>query len=191
MSITDMGVVLPVDGMMDYTLIRVASCPSPGQYVFRKADSTYLFNSADFGKVEVHYIELGKECTKVSMRCHCLIVGAQYHPGGPEQLKRLADLKRKFPDMPIGLELRREPENPHDRNAVAVWCRFRKDGRTQEQHLGYVPRGDAKAVAKVMDAGVQVRARFVAPGTMELFWPASTKEGVDEAYRRAIMLEFE
>ena len=43
------------------------------------------------------------------------------------------------------LTLTREPENPHDRNAVLVGWSGRK--------LGYIPRNIAPLVARVMDAG--------------------------------------
>ena len=49
------------------------------------------------------------------------------------------------------LVLRREPDNPHDPLAVAV---FLPDGRK----LGYLARVENEAVARVMDAGVPLRA---------------------------------
>ena len=50
------------------------------------------------------------------------------------------------------LELRREPDNPHDPFAVAVWWRGRK--------LGYVPRRENGALAWGMDRGERVSARI-------------------------------
>jgi hypothetical protein len=50
------------------------------------------------------------------------------------------------------LDLRREPENPHDANAVAVWWRGRK--------LGYVPRRENNALAWGIDQGERVGARI-------------------------------
>lgn len=64
------------------------------------------------------------------------IAGAPYHPGARETIAKL----RKGEE----LVLVREPSNPHDRNAVAVHA---ADGTK----LGYVPRVDAPAVAKVLD----------------------------------------
>lgn len=50
------------------------------------------------------------------------------------------------------LELEREPDNPHDANAVRVAWRGRK--------LGYVPRRENAALAWAMDRGETLRARI-------------------------------
>jgi len=57
-------------------------------------------------------------------------------------------------EMHVGdrLELLREPENPHDANAVAVAWRGRK--------LGYVPRRDNAALAWGLDRGERLQARI-------------------------------
>ena len=52
------------------------------------------------------------------------------------------------------LELAREPQNPHDANAVAVLWRGRK--------LGYVPRRENAALAWGLDRGTPLRARISA-----------------------------
>jgi hypothetical protein len=49
------------------------------------------------------------------------------------------------------LMLEREPDNPHDANAVAVSWRGRK--------LGYVPRRDNAALAWALDRGERLSAR--------------------------------
>ena len=52
------------------------------------------------------------------------------------------------------LELAREPQNPHDQNAVAVlW---------QGHKLGYVPRRENAALAWGLDRGTRLRARISA-----------------------------
>lgn len=62
-----------------------------------------------------------------------------------------------------GIELRREPENPSDRNAVAVWC--------SESKIGYISQNDAVALARLLDESL-------APVTVELeMWPAKTSKG--------------
>ncbi len=49
------------------------------------------------------------------------------------------------------LTLVREPDNPHDRNAVRVeWRTFK---------LGYVPRAENEAVARQLDRGTPLAAR--------------------------------
>lgn len=50
------------------------------------------------------------------------------------------------------LELLREADNPHDRNAVAVAWRGRK--------LGYVPKRDNAALAWGLDRGERLQARI-------------------------------
>jgi len=59
-----------------------------------------------------------------------------------------------FPELRIGdgLQLAREPENPHDANAVRVEWRGRK--------LGYVPRAQNAALAWAMDRGETLSARI-------------------------------
>lgn len=123
---------------------------------------------------------------KMSMCTNVAIVGAVYHKGATDELTLLDRKLKDHPDLKVGLELRREPNNKHDPNAVAVWHRCRRDGKTRETMLGYVPRQDARVVARVLDSGVSVRALYRRNSSMELWWPASTKEGVDEAYRRAM-----
>lgn len=49
--------------------------------------------------------------------------------------------------------LKREPENPHDANAVAV---LRENG----EQIGYLSRDNAEWVAEVMDKGKQVEAKI-------------------------------
>jgi len=50
------------------------------------------------------------------------------------------------------VELAREPDNAHDRNAVAVTWRGHK--------LGYVPRRDNATLAWALDRGERLRARI-------------------------------
>jgi len=59
-----------------------------------------------------------------------------------------------FPELSIGdrLDLVREPDNPHDPNAVGVEWRGRR--------LGYVPRRENSALAWAMDRGEPVAARI-------------------------------
>lgn len=85
------------------------------------------------------------------------IAGMNHRPGSKEHLASMVDGEH--------LRLEREPKNPHDRNAVAVW-----DGQTQ---LGYVPAVDARTIAKAMDAGRTVTARvnrFETTNGIEIEW---------------------
>lgn len=67
--------------------------------------------------------------------------GFQYYDG-EKLLPRLRAGKR--------LSLRREPQNPYDGRAVAVYLRNRK--------LGYLPRVENTAVAFLMDSGEQLES---------------------------------
>lgn len=51
------------------------------------------------------------------------------------------------------LQLAREPQNPHDANAVRVLWR--------NEMLGYIPRRENSDVARQMDHGAPVKARIV------------------------------
>ncbi|MCY3689815.1 MAG: HIRAN domain-containing protein [Gammaproteobacteria bacterium] len=69
------------------------------------------------------------------------INGFQYYDG-EKMLPRLRAGQR--------LSLRREPRNPHDERAVAVYRRNRK--------LGYLPRAENTAVAYLMDSGERLES---------------------------------
>jgi hypothetical protein len=76
------------------------------------------------------------------------LVGTGYANGsGPSRPELLARCRRGE-----AVELRREPENPHDPFAVAVHAAG--GGR-----LGYVPRGDRR-LADHLDGGLAVEARI-------------------------------
>jgi len=95
----------------------------------------------------------------------CLLAGAVPHAAAAEariiiQQSPLAgfqyyDGKVLWDTMKVGdtLVLVREPQNPHDSNAVRVeW---------KGQALGYVPRRDNTDVARQMDRGEKLQARIV------------------------------
>ena len=70
------------------------------------------------------------------------LAGFQYHAGTELwQQIRVGD----------ALDLVREPDNPHDRNAVRVEWRGRK--------LGYLPRAENRAVSGELDRGTRLSAR--------------------------------
>ncbi len=71
------------------------------------------------------------------------LAGFQYHAGASV-----------WDELKVGdsLALTREPDNPHDANAVRVdW---------HGQQLGYLPRAENRAVAVEMDQGGHVEARI-------------------------------
>jgi hypothetical protein len=67
---------------------------------------------------------------------------------------RYHDAAEVFRDLRVGdaLELTREPDNPHDPNAVSLSWRGRK--------LGYVPRRDNATLAWSLDRGDPLQARI-------------------------------
>ena len=67
---------------------------------------------------------------------------------------RYNDAAAVFSDLRVGdtLELAREPDNPHDANAVSLSWRGHK--------LGYVPRRDNRTLAWSLDRGDVLRARI-------------------------------
>lgn len=76
--------------------------------------------------------------------------------GSPLAGFRYHEAPELFPELRIGdrLDLVREPDNPHDPNAVRVDWRGRR--------LGYVPRRENSALAWAMDRGEPVSARISA-----------------------------
>ena len=81
------------------------------------------------------------------------LAGSQYHA-----LPDIVDRIR----VGDALTLKREPDNPHDRNAIQVlW---------QGHLLGFVPRRENKAVARAMDRGDPLIARVVALHPEESPW---------------------
>ncbi|MCU7930827.1 MAG: HIRAN domain-containing protein [Candidatus Thiodiazotropha sp. (ex Codakia rugifera)] len=60
-----------------------------------------------------------------------------------------------WPFLRVGeqLSLRREPSNPHDRYAIAVWFK--------NEHLGYIPRRENRTIAKLLDRGELLETRIV------------------------------
>ncbi|WP_449284173.1 HIRAN domain-containing protein [Luteimonas qiangzhengi] len=73
-----------------------------------------------------------------------------------------ADLIRRYCKPGTPLHLEREPNNPHDANAVAVLVEAPRilglfgGGRVQ---IGYLREGTARSVAKRLDAGKGVTGR--------------------------------
>lgn len=87
------------------------------------------------------------------------IVGSRHHEGAAERIRKLkADEE---------LQLVREPKNPYDRNAVAVYS---SDG----QKLGYVPKEDAPMVARVIDGDKLhcTKARADGGTMLHILWEA-------------------
>jgi hypothetical protein len=72
----------------------------------------------------------------------CRVAGLQYH----RFLEKADEI-----DSGTRLVLRREPRNPHDAKAIAVFT-------ADAAKIGYVPRAKNAVLAHLMDAGQDVRA---------------------------------
>lgn len=81
------------------------------------------------------------------------LAGSQFH-ALPEVVDRI-----RVGDL---LTLKREPDNPHDRNAIQVFW--------QGHMLGFVPRRENKAIARAMDRNQPLIARVVALRPEESPW---------------------
>lgn len=57
----------------------------------------------------------------------------------------------------MGIYLEREPNNPHDENAIAVYLEVHN--RANKVQIGYLKRACAKSLAKKMDQGMEIEAR--------------------------------
>ena len=85
----------------------------------------------------------------------------QSSPLAGSQFHALPDVVAKI-RVGDSLTLKRQPDNPHDSNAIQVlW---------QGQLLGFVPRRENKAVARAMDRGEPLVARVVALRPDESPW---------------------
>lgn len=71
------------------------------------------------------------------------IAGFQYYKG--------EEIEKNLKENDI-LILKREPQNPHDYFAVEV---FRDNAK-----IGYLPRSDNKLIARMMDQGVNLKAKI-------------------------------
>lgn len=88
------------------------------------------------------------------------VVGSSFYPGASNWFAKMG------PGQP--LQLRREPDNKYDKNAISVWV--------FTQQLGHLPRGFAAEIAPLIDAGLKARAwksrdeRFVGSAVIVVEW---------------------
>lgn len=88
------------------------------------------------------------------------IVGSGYYPGAGNCIERLGPGQL--------LSVLRQPDNPADANAIAVYY--------FNQMLGHVPRGFAAEVAPLVDAGAMIKCwksrdpRFAGSAVMVFEW---------------------
>lgn len=68
------------------------------------------------------------------------VAGMNYHTT-PSMQRQMAD------SLPVMVSLKREPENSHDENAIAIHLDTLRPGMM----IGYVPRGVAEVLAPAMD----------------------------------------
>lgn len=103
------------------------------------------------------------------------IVGSSFYKGAGALIPRIK------PGSP--LVLKRKPDNPHDKNAIAVFFRF----SGIDTQLGHLSRGLAELLAPKIDAGAEVRCTkaSVVGAVVNLEWDApadpEAKDEVKEA----------
>ena len=71
--------------------------------------------------------------------------------------QKLLERLSAYPPEDVTLTLRREPDNLHDPNAILIVARVRGKGSAA---VGYVPRGLARCLAPILDAGRAVQVLF-------------------------------
>ncbi len=76
-----------------------------------------------------------------------------------ENRQERLEFLRQFKAEDLSITLEREPNNQYDKNAIKVVVHIRPISR--KTIIGYVPKGLAKELAKVLDTGVQVRATLM------------------------------
>jgi len=76
-------------------------------------------------------------------------------------MSHVEDIHRKIAGLEVGSEvsLEREPENPHDSNAIAVL-------NDEDERIGYLPRGQNEGVARLLDHGWAIRAAVMDVGAL-------------------------
>ena len=86
----------------------------------------------------------GTEEEKTTTLLKCYIAGYAYYQG-----EKLIDQLK--PDLK--LDLKREPENPYDNKAIAIYFKNHK--------LGFIPRVNNKVIANIMDQEINVFAKIL------------------------------
>lgn len=71
---------------------------------------------------------------------------------------KLAYLARFNPDELVAT-LKREPDNAHDKDAIKVLVTIPKERKYAE--LGYIPAAVAGELAKIMDKGMEIKAKIL------------------------------
>lgn len=77
----------------------------------------------------------------------------------PHSKKSRQEIITKYVSAGTDLKLRREPRNPVDPNAVAVWLERRGCLGRKRFHLGYLNKKRAKEVAESLRAGGRAYAK--------------------------------
>lgn len=62
-------------------------------------------------------------------------------------------MQARVDEKKMGVEFKREPDNAHDPNAIAVYAGSDPDNPYKNMRLGYIPRKVAEVLAPAMDEG--------------------------------------
>lgn len=109
-------------------------------------DRKAFFKRLLFGISGIVFAKLYSPASSASeiVLSHPLIAGFHYYDGYKTE---------KFLCINSPLVLKRQPGNAYDKNAVEVFFGTAK--------LGYLPRRENKIIARMLDQGVEVKARIV------------------------------
>lgn len=91
------------------------------------------------------------------------VVGMGYRPFDEQQV-----YNKLFPGA--RLILQREPQNPHDPNAIAVCVSAGDTADEKRWHVGYLPAKIAAKVAPRIDNGEEFAAEHTDHGWLEITW---------------------
>ena len=71
-----------------------------------------------------------------------------------------AKIIRKHCFETMDVRLRREPDNPHDPNAVSVWVEVPGFFGSKQKQIGYLKRNHAERIANVLDKNYRLWAQI-------------------------------
>ncbi|MCI9008690.1 MAG: hypothetical protein HFI13_11355 [Lachnospiraceae bacterium] len=87
-----------------------------------------------------------------------LFIPTNLQPSFENRQERLSFLKQFSPED-LSVTLEREPDNRYDPNAIRIVVHIHSIRRRTV--IGYVPKGLARELAKVIDMGIQVKASLM------------------------------
>lgn len=136
---------------------------------FRGARKFFFCHLASVATIDISsvgYIQ-GLGGGDIGMSKTAIVAGTYFANRDGEQR---SDIIRKLCKEGRRIELKREPDNPQDPNAIAVFLIVPGFFGSKLKQIGYVKAGTAGHLAKKIDAGLAVRA------VVQSFWAPPGKE---------------